>query len=168
MKMDLHWYILEEDRKQGHLTKSLREAIIPYLFYDEEDGYDREVQRITIEFGIGELNYRNSKRVAESVGFKPINHDETEFELKKEEFDWQFENLDKKNGMISNARFEELRKRLILSYRQLIKISDELIVTCNDDKGLREAAYEISYFNLSIEDIQWEYEIKKAKNENGD
>lgn len=166
MKKDLHWYILEDERKKGHLTKSLREAIIPYLFYDEEEYFEREVQRITIQFSNGELNYKNSRKVAESVGFKPINEDETEFELNKDEFDWQYENIDERNGLISKSRFEELRKRLILCYRQLIKISDELLVTCRDDKSLREAANKISYYNLRIEDIEWEYE--KEKNKNGD
>jgi len=156
MKKDLHWYILEEERKKGYLTRSLREAIIPYLFYEEEEYFEREVQRITIQFGIGELNYKNSRIVAESIGFKPINDDETDFELSKDEFDWQYENLDEKNGTISSSRFKELRKRLILYYRQLIKISDELLVTYGDDKDLREAANEISYFNLRIEDIEWE------------
>lgn len=163
MTKDLHWYILEEERKKGHLTKALREAIIPYLFYDKEEDFEREIQRITIQFGIGKLNYKNSKKVAENVGFKPTNNDQTEFELSKGEFDWQYKNLDEKNGLISKPRFEVLRKRLILSYRQLIRISDELLVTCGDDKGLREAANEISYYNLKIEDIEWEYE----KNENG-
>ena len=162
MRRDLHWFILEEERKKGHLTKSLKEAIIPYLFYDEE--YERKKQRITIEYGIGEINYKNSRKVAESLGFKPINESETEFELDKDEFDWQYENLDERNGTISKSRFKELRKRLIYSYRQLIKISDELLMTYDDDKELRDVARKVSYFNLRIEDIEWE---NKRKKENG-
>lgn len=160
MMRDLHWYILEEDRKQGYLTKSLREAIIPYLFYEKKESYKRDVQRITIEFGIGEINYKNSKKVAESIGFISINDGETEFELNKDDFDWQYEDLEEKNGTISTLRFEDLKKRLILSYRQLIKISDELLITYGDDKDLREAANELRYFNSKIDDIEWKYKNK--------
>ncbi len=63
MNRDLHWYILEGFRKNGYLTRSLREAILPYLFYDEFG--ERNEQRITInKENIGKRNYINSKKVA--------------------------------------------------------------------------------------------------------
>lgn len=158
MARDLHWYILEEERKKGFLTTALREAILPYLFYDEDD--EREIQRITIESGIGKNNYLNSRKVADRLGFKLLNESESVFELKKEEFDWQFESLKERNGQISEERFIELRKRIIFSFRQLIKISDELLMTYGDDKDLRDIAKEVSYFNVRIEDIECKYENK--------
>jgi len=65
---DLFWYVLEEERKNGYLTKSLNEAIVPYLFSDVGD--ERAKQRITIKNGIGEANYLRSKKVAQSLVFK--------------------------------------------------------------------------------------------------
>lgn len=159
MKIDLHWYIVPSERKKGHLTSALKESILPYLFHK-----GRENQRITIKKNsIGEQNYFNSRKVAEKIGFKPINDDETEFELSRDNFNFQYENLDEKNGIISKSRFEELRKRLISSYHQLIKISDELLMTYGDDKDLREAATDIIDYNSKIEDIEWEYEKNKMK-----
>lgn len=153
MKRDLHWYIVKDKRKKGYLTKSLREAIIPFIFSNEE--IKRDIQRITIEHRIGEINYKNSKNVAESVGFKSVNESETEFELSKDKFDWQHEDIEEKNGTITKARFHELRKRLIHSYQQLIKISDELLMAYDDDKGLREVAEKVGYFKFRIDDIEW-------------
>ena len=158
MHRDLHWYILEEERKKGHLTKSLREAIIPYLFYDDYE--ERKVQRITIDSGMSELNYSNSKKVAKRLGFKPTNQEQTEFELKKDDFDWKFERLEERNGTISKDRFKELRNRLALSYGQLLKISDELLMAYNDDKELKELTQKVKYFDIKIQDIEWENEKK--------
>ncbi len=158
MYRDLHWYILEEERKKGHLTKSLQEVIIPYLFYDDYD--ERKMQRITIDPEIGELNYNNSKKVAKSLGFKPTNQEQTEFELIKDDFDWKFERLEERNGTISKERFKELRNRLALSYAQLLKISDELLMAYNDDKELRELAQKVKYSDANIQEIEWEYEEK--------
>lgn len=63
MYSDLHWYIVPQSRKQGHLTKALKESILPYLFNEERDR-----QRITIEkAAIGKKNYLNSKNVAEKA-----------------------------------------------------------------------------------------------------
>ncbi len=155
MSSNLHWYVLEEERKKGYLTKALKESIIPYIFYD--DYYlPRECQRITIERNERVINYKNSRRVAISLGFNPTNEDETEFELKKTDFDWRNENLQEKNRKISSKRFLELRNRLTFSYRQLLKISDELLMSYDDDKDLRELAREVYSYNAKIEDIEWE------------
>ena len=157
MYQDLHWYIVPRSRKNGYLTTSLKQAILPYLFYDE-----REIQRITIEKNsIGEKNYLNSKSVAHKLGFKAINEDETEFELKKSDFNWENENLKEINSDIVPERFEELRKRAFYAYKTLYKISDELLMTVNDDKELKEVADEVRKYTWKIEDIEWEN--KKTK-----
>src|SRR5690606_7632934 len=83
---DLHWYILEKERKKGHLTKALKEIIIPYIFLCED--FSREFQKISIAGGWGDKDYENSRKVAENVGFKAINKYETEFILNKEDFNW--------------------------------------------------------------------------------
>lgn len=157
MSRDLHWFILEEERKKGHLTKALKEAIIPYLFYDEYD--ERDIQRITIDkYQIGEKSYENSKRVAIEVGFQPVNDKESVFELDSEKFNWDYENLEEINSPISEERIVELRKRVLLAYRQLIKVSDELLMAYDDDKNLREDAMKIRYYNMRLKDLKWEKE----------
>lgn len=67
MKIDLHWIILPEHRKNGYLTNALKEAIIPYLFSVVE----REELKISInELEISNKNYEASMRTALNVGFK--------------------------------------------------------------------------------------------------
>jgi hypothetical protein len=152
MYHDLHWYVVPEYRKNGYLTTALRESILPYLFYDE-----REVQRITIEKdSIGEKNYLNSKKVALKLGFKAINNSESEFELKQSDFNWEYENLDEINSALSAERFETLRKRAFYAYKTLYKISDELLMTIDDDKELKEIANEVKKYTWKIEDLEWE------------
>jgi hypothetical protein len=157
MYQDLHWYIIPKSRKYGYLTTALKESILPYLFYDE-----RECQRITIEkSAIGEKNYLNSKSVALKLGFKAINKAETEFELKQIDFNWDNENFEEINSGINSKRFEELRKRAFYAYKTLYKISDELLMTVNDDKELKEVADEVRKYTWKIEDLEWDN--KKAK-----
>ena len=157
MYHDLHWYIVPKYRKKGYLSTALREAILPYIFYEV-----REIQRISIEHdAIGETNYINSKSVAEKLGFTAINESETEFELQKENFEWDYENLDDTNSEIDAKRFEILRKRAFFAYKILYKISDELLMTVNDDKELKEIADEVKKYTLKIEDLEWEN--KKTK-----
>lgn len=155
MCQDLHWYIVPKSRKKGYLTTSLKEAILPYLFYDE-----RENQRITIEKNSVE-NYLNSKSVALKLGFKAINEDETKFELKKSEFNWENENLKERNSEIVSERFETLRKRAFYAYKILYKISDELLMTVDDDRELKEVADEVRKYTWEIKDIEWKN--KKTK-----
>lgn len=157
MSKDLHWYILEEERKKGHLSKALRTAILPYLFYDEYD--DREVQRISIdEYGIGESNYLNSKKVAIRLGFKPVNDEESIFELTIDDFNWEYENLEEENSHISEERILELRRRVMLSYQELIKVSDELLMAYDNDESLREIAKKIRYYPSRIKNLRMENE----------
>lgn len=158
MYSDLHWYIIPGNRKKGYLTRALKGSILPYLFYQE-----RKNQRLTIEKNsIGEQNYLNSKKVAIKVGFKPTNQLETEFDLKHSEFDWESENLNERNTEIDRSRFEELIKRAYYTYKTLYKISDELLMTVNDDKGLKEVADEVRNYTWKIEDLEWENKRKKG------
>lgn len=152
MYQDLHWYIIPKCRKKGYLTIALKESILPYLFYEE-----RESLRITIDEGaIGAKNYLNSKRVAIKLGFKPINDIETEFELKKDEFNWDSENLEEINSQINAERFEELRKRAFFIFKALYKISDEFLMAFDDDKGLKDVANEVRKYTWKIEDLECE------------
>ena len=85
MNFDLQWYIMEKHRGKGHLTKALRDAIMPFIFSDSRK-HKRDKQEITID---GDF-YKESRRVAESVGFKQIDMSTktpTKFALKKADFE---------------------------------------------------------------------------------
>ncbi|MFW5983414.1 MAG: hypothetical protein ACOCQ4_02850 [bacterium] len=157
MNHDLHWYVSPSHRKKGYLTNALKESILPYLFNEE-----REAQRITIRKNIiGEKNYLGSKTVAQNLGFKATNEEETEFELTSLDFNWENENLKEINSGINSERLEVLRKRVFYAYKILYKISDELTMAYNDDKELNEVAQKVKKYTMKIEDIEWEN--KKTK-----
>lgn len=156
MYSDLHWYIVPKLRKKGHLTKALKESVLPYIFYS-----DREIQRITIQEEIGKENYANSKNVAIKIGFKSTNENETEFELNKSDFNWENENLLKQVKPIGNERIELLKKRVNYASKILLKVSDELQIAYNDDKELSEISSKVKNHTLKIEDLMWEYEKKE-------
>lgn len=153
MYSDLHWYIIPKYRKNGHLTKALKESVLPYLFEEE-----REKQRITIQEGIGKENYLNSKNVALKIGFKPINESETEFELIESEFNWENEKLIEHTKSIGSERIEILRKRVDYASKILLKVSDELQISYNDDKDLSEISSSVKSYTWKIEDLMWKYE----------
>lgn len=153
MHNDLHWYITPKNRKRGYLTRALKESILPYLFYE-----DRDKLRITINYGaIGYKNYKNSKNVAINVGFKPIDEIETVFELNRDDFKWGLESLEEINSQINKERFEELRKRLVSTYRTLYKISDELLMAFDNDNDLNEVANEVRKHLWKIENLENEH-----------
>ncbi|MEW4924601.1 hypothetical protein [Algibacter sp. 2305UL17-15] len=153
MDYDLHWYVLPKQRKKGILTKSLKETILPYLFYE------RKEQRITIENGRGvrEKNYNNSLKVALNLGFKPINKEQTKFILKKSEFDWSVENLNEEDNLIEEDRIKILKKRINYASKILLKISDELLMSYANDKELLEVSRKVKDYTWKIEDLMWEY-----------
>lgn len=160
MGIDLHWYVLKDERKNGHLTKALKSAILPYIFSDDYLG--RKTQKISISYGIGDLNYKSSKKVAKSIRFQPLNENETEFELKVDNFNWEDEKLLEQNGKISSERFIELRNRIMLSFKNIKKISDELLMNYDDDQGLIDIANEVSYYNTRILDIEDDFRNNKT------
>ncbi len=152
MNSDLHWYVLPKERKKGMLTTALKETILPYIFYE------REEQRITIKLEIGEENYANSKSVALKLGFNPTNEQQTEFLLRKTEFDWSCENLNEQNSQIGNERVQVLRKRVNYASQILRKVSDELLMAYEDDNELLELSKEVKSHTWKIEDLMWENE----------
>lgn len=152
MGLDLHWYVLPENRKKGYLTNALKNVVLPYLF---DEG--RESQRITVKkTQMGEENYINSKSVALKIGFKPLNEEESEFEFKQSEFNWNYDEVEEINSELSLERFDLLRKRAFYAYKILYKISDELLMAFDDDKGLNCLADEVKKYTWEIEDIQFE------------
>lgn len=77
MTHDLHWVVLPKHRKKGHLSKALKQVILPYLLEET----DRLEQKISINRNqIGESNYQNSLRVALNIGFKQIDEENLVFD----------------------------------------------------------------------------------------
>jgi hypothetical protein len=156
MYSDLHWYIVPKQRKNGYLTKALKESVLPHIFY-----YNREVQRITIQESIGKENYTNSKNVAIKIGFNSINEDETVFELNKSDFKWENDNLTEHVKSIGNERIELLKKRVNHASNILLKVSDELQIAYDDDDKLSEISFKVKDHVWKIEDLMWKYEKKE-------
>lgn len=152
---DLHWYMMPRYRKKGYLSKALKGSILPYIFND-----GREFQRITIERDFnGEQNYLDSKGVATNLGFKLVKDSETDFILTRDDFDWSNENLKEVNTPVSSERFELLRQRAYFAYKSLFKISDELLMSTDDDKNLRKVAEDVKQYTWKIQDIEWEQDV---------
>ena len=64
MKRDLHWFVHPDFRGKGHLTKAMKNTILPHLFLT------RDEQRITIKgLEIGLANFEASEKVALNLGF---------------------------------------------------------------------------------------------------
>lgn len=77
MTNDLHWVILPKYRKKGHLSKALKQVVLPHIL-EEMPCLE---QKISIKrFEIGETNYQNSLKVALSVGFKQIDEENLVFD----------------------------------------------------------------------------------------
>jgi hypothetical protein len=95
MSHDLHWVILPKHLKKGHLSKALKQVILPYILEE----LPRREQKITIKrHEIGEINYQNSLKVALSVGFKQLDEENLVFDynaLDEEEYqlDYQYKGL---------------------------------------------------------------------------
>lgn len=146
---DLHWFVTPKYRKQGHLIKALKTAILPYIFEEKEE------QRITIsKHEIGKINYENSKRVAELLGFKSINNGENEFILKSFDFDFNDSEYDEVDTILSEERTNELRKEVYFLARRLQKVHDELSM----NYGYNEEIYELSEMARKIKNYTWKLE----------
>lgn len=66
---NFHWYTLYEERGKGHLSKALRDFIIPFLWGPNRQEI-HEPFEISISRGIGPKNFESSSRLAKSLGFK--------------------------------------------------------------------------------------------------
>ncbi len=152
---DLHWYVTPDYRKQGYLTKALKETIIPYIFRDESKCI--KTQRITITKGDDEdLNYENSKKVALKVGFKPLNKDETEFELSQDDFDWSDEKIMEVDKIIKDERFLVFKNELSKIHYSFEKICNELLMAYGNTDVLEElmgVSELIKYSVIKVDDL---------------
>jgi hypothetical protein len=151
MGYDLHWYVLPKFRGQGHLTKALKESVIPYLF---EVMMCEEI-KISIDIhAIGESNYAASRKVAEAIGFRGTNNSDVHFVLKSEDFDFSEYNEDNdKNNLLNWDEEEELKAKLRFLGEQVRLISDELMMRFEDDVHLQEYADALEDSRSRLEDL---------------
>jgi RimJ/RimL family protein N-acetyltransferase len=146
---DLHWFVLSQNRGQGHLTKALKEVIVFHLFQD------RDTQRITIdENAIGTKNFEASENVALKIGFTRVSQNEkkTEYYLTKNKYKTNIY-LDGENIMISETELNELNKKIeFLAYSlKLIQTEIEMKLGSTDFSD---------EFNDTINDVEELYRFK--------
>lgn len=153
MASDLHWYIKKEFRKQGYLSRALRQTILPFLFRS------RTEQRVTIPVNdIGKEEYEKSRSVALSLGFKAVDENYLEFKLSKHTFNLTEVQIDRAKELIDRARLEILRKKVSFSMTMLMTVSDELKMKNLDDFGLEEQTRALAKYLMFIEDIPYDYQ----------
>ncbi|UFH34432.1 GNAT family N-acetyltransferase [Flavobacterium acetivorans] len=158
MKIDLHWVILPEHRKNGYLTTALKEAIIPYLFSVVE----REELKISINgLEIGNENYDNSLSTALKVGFKKV--DDTTYILEERDFDFSNEELDIKYKGLADDEIEGICKELNAIAKKVSIINSKIELSMGQSPStymkpsLDDMSYKLSYFTTLIDDIKHDY-----------
>jgi len=134
MSEDLHWYILPQYRKLGHLTNAMKSTILFHLFQEKDE------QKITIDKNsIGAKKYDASRNVALNLGFIENNKkDISEFVLKSDDYksDDCFLGL---NTELTEERFQELKKQLHYLSRSLLLIQNEIEIKT----GYSDYSYEL-------------------------
>ena len=103
---DLHWYVLPEERKKGYLTGALKEAILPYIFEE----FEKEEQIISIDDqDLEKIDFENSSKVAEAIGFKLFDREFGKHKLLKIDFDMTNSKLDIKTNPLDHNRIDQLK-----------------------------------------------------------
>ena len=158
MKTDLHWVVLPKHRKKGHLTKALKEAILPYIFIQLE----RENQTISIkESEIGQKNYLNSLNTALQVGFKTIDKDN--YILEEANFDFSNEKLDIKYNGLKDNELADISKELKAIARKVSVINSKIELSLGQSPAnymqpsLNIISDKLSYFTTLLDDIKHDY-----------
>lgn len=150
MGSDLHWYVLKDYRKQGHLSKALSQTILPYIFLE------REEQLLSISPGIGKKHHSNSKKVATSLGFVAVDEEESYFRLSRDDFRTDNPQLEDQDEPLSEERCDILKIRINQAFRILLKVSDELKMRYDTDKDIDDVAYDVNACMMKVEDLHWE------------
>ena len=119
--VDLHSLVLKEHRKQGHLTTSLKDVILPHIFW--KDGWEYILVSIDEEM-IGDKNYKASRKVTESVGFIEIennSHNKSTFKLiSKDVKEYNFV----KNETIFLEKKKDISNRLMKIHNEMNYVKD--------------------------------------------
>ena len=155
---DLHWFVLPGYRRKGHLTKALKETILYHLFQE------REEQRITIdENAIGLKNFLASEKVALRLGFKKVKeNNKPAYILKKNKY--QTNNyFSGQNTLLTEARFEELKKHINFISNSLWLVQTEIEMKL----GEKDMSEELIELKDNISKQRWRlYDICFKLNKN--
>ena len=118
MRNDLHWFVHNKHRGNGHLTTAMKKTILFHLFQD------REEQRITIDkYQIGDTNFHASEKVAISLGF--VRADGKDYLLKNDVHETE-KFIYGQNTQITEERIGDLKKQINYLGRSLWVIQTEL------------------------------------------
>ncbi|MCL9810039.1 hypothetical protein [Flavobacterium luminosum] len=159
MTHDLHWVILPKHRKKGHLSKALKQVILPYLLEET----DRLEQKISINRNqIGEINYQNSLRVALNIGFKQIDEENLVFDynsLDEDEYqlDYNHKGLTRKELDFEINELQKIAKKLN-------KISSKIEFAFGKEieeyskPSLNDTANKVAYLKEVFKDMKYDFD----------
>jgi hypothetical protein len=159
MSHDLHWVILPKHRKKGHLSKALKQVILPYLLEETV----RLEQKISIKrYEIGEINYQNSLKVALSVGFKQLDEENLVFDydaLDEEEYqlDYQYKGLSEEDFNICINELQKLAKQINIIGSK-IELGYGKSIEEYSGKSVFERAENIANLKTIFKDIKEDFE----------
>src|SRR5690554_1884905 len=111
---DFHWFIIEEARNKGYLTKALKTAIVPHFFENSE----KESIQITIDETNEEINNPTaSKQVANKLGFRKISEDKYVldkdlFDFKNASISYKFPGIEEKDYEVLTTELKDITTRL--------------------------------------------------------
>jgi len=155
MWRDLHWFVDKKHRKQGHLSKAMKETILFHLFQD------REEQRVTIDKNqIGEKHFVASQNVALSLGF--VKTDNNDYILTSDKYPTESCNYGQ-NTQISKERLDEIKKQTNYLSRSLWLIHSEVEMKLGNveyAEELKNIVDEIRHQVIRIEDTWYESNIE--------
>lgn len=153
MWKDLHWFVLPEYRGMGHLTKALRQTIIPHLFLN------RDEQRITInEIEIGKDNFKASEKVALSLCFTKGFDNDGQYFLSNKQYISEDFNFGK-DSELSYERMIELKKHINYLSRSLWAIQTEIEMKLGKtdySNELKDLVSDIRNHTWKLEDFWWQ------------
>ena len=145
--VELHWYVLQKYRKQGHLTGAITANILPHLFLSKEE----IMASIDID-AIGYVHFQNSEKVALKSGFSKASGNK--YYLKKSDFKGSA-GCTGTNPLINEQRLTILKKRMYLAANLLNQVKDEMEMAFDDAGNLDEVISEIKYAYEKLEDVFW-------------
>lgn len=152
MRHDLHWYVSFQYRKQGLLTKAMKEVILFHLFQN------RAMQSISItESEIGNKNYQASIKVATALGFK--KESDNKFILNADQYQSE-ELLFGDDTDITQDRICELKDELKKISYSLWKVQTEIEMALGESDcttDIKQLVDEINDQVLIIEDTYWDF-----------
>ena len=159
MTNDLHWVILPKYRKKGHLSKALKQVVLPHILEE----MPRLEQKISIKrFEIGETNYQNSLKVALSVGFKQIDEENLVFDYnaldeKECQLDYQYKGLPEEEFNNCINELQKLAKQInIIGSKIVLGFGKEIEEYTN--LAINERADNIANLKHIFKDIKHDFE----------